>query len=297
MLKNDLQTLKLFSTIPTFKNIIKSYHPNGSVTLIPRYKEANQVTVERAYDFWCRAFIQLVNKKEVETDIPVQVVNGVEMAYDSNFITQEQREIIYENIKIIWDLRRRYFQGENVNEEKLLMGCLVLANCEEIFKNRGKSNVEKGILAIKKDDLIDLKNIVTENKKFPRLFQSGKGIKINPTFGEYSKLVGGADADYILGNMLVDIKTAEYSTMRKEHIHQLIGYYLLSTYNQDSSVDIKQLGILFPRHNTLKYIDINNIEKKINLSKFSYYFKNIIDNQDIQINEMSFQKLKSEIVI
>lgn len=46
---------------------------------------------------------------------------------------------------------------------------------------------------------------------------------LNPTFGEASALVGGADADFVIDHTLVDIKTTKYPELKREIPHQLVG--------------------------------------------------------------------------
>ena len=43
---------------------------------------------------------------------------------------------------------------------------------------------------------------------------------LNPTFGDASNLVGGADADIILDDMLIDIKTTKAISFTQEHYNQ-----------------------------------------------------------------------------
>ena len=49
---------------------------------------------------------------------------------------------------------------------------------------------------------------------------------LNPVFGT-SRLVMGADADLVIDDMLVDIKTTVNSRVYREQFNQLLGYYLL----------------------------------------------------------------------
>ena len=51
---------------------------------------------------------------------------------------------------------------------------------------------------------------------------------LNPTFGESSRLVGGADCDLIAGDMLVEVKTTKKPTMKGGDIDQLFGYLFLA---------------------------------------------------------------------
>ena len=84
-------------------------------------------------------------------------------------------------------------------------------------------------------------------------------ILLNPTFGDGSALVGGADADIIVCDMLVDIKTAKFGRFKKEHWQQLVGYWLLSLIGSGRGFEwekINRLGVYFSRHGRLETVPV-----------------------------------------
>lgn len=84
-------------------------------------------------------------------------------------------------------------------------------------------------------------------------------LLLNPTFGEASKLVGGADADLITGDMLVDFKATKRDSMQPEDLDSLLGYYLLARHQRqiDSKFpEIKRLSFYFCRHGYLWMEDV-----------------------------------------
>jgi hypothetical protein len=79
-------------------------------------------------------------------------------------------------------------------------------------------------------------------------------LLLNPTFGEASRLVGGADADLIAGDMLIDLKVTKDGKVKAEYLDQLLGYFLLA--RNQSRVDpmfpiINRLAIYFCRQGHL----------------------------------------------
>jgi hypothetical protein len=50
---------------------------------------------------------------------------------------------------------------------------------------------------------------------------------LNPTFGDASLAIGGADADIIIDDLLLDIKVRKDAALRTEDFHQVLVYYLL----------------------------------------------------------------------
>lgn len=78
-----------------------------------------------------------------------------------------------------------------------------------------------------------------------RNIEAGSDYVPNPCFLG-SMAVGGADADWAVGDMLVDLKTREEITSPwiRDTLFQLLGYALLDL---DDSLGIRRVGILLPR--------------------------------------------------
>ncbi|SHN50432.1 hypothetical protein [Desulfitobacterium chlororespirans] len=53
---------------------------------------------------------------------------------------------------------------------------------------------------------------------------SWRDLSLNPTFGEYSAIVGGADADFIADNCVVDLKTSSKLDYKGDDFAQVLGY-------------------------------------------------------------------------
>ncbi len=106
------------------------------------------------------------------------------------------------------------------------------------------------------EDLIDLLAITP----FDNLVHD-KIMLLNPTFGEASRAIGGADADLIVGDMLVDIKTTKFDVIEPEHLNQLFGYFLLA--RQHRAADpaftvINKVGLYYSRYGHLHSFDASS---------------------------------------
>jgi hypothetical protein len=79
-------------------------------------------------------------------------------------------------------------------------------------------------------------------------------LLLNPIFGDASRAVGGADADLIVGDMLVDIKTTKKGTIKREYLNQLLGYFMLA--RMEKAIDptvpaINRIGLYYSRYGHL----------------------------------------------
>ncbi len=124
------------------------------------------------------------------------------------------------------------------------------------------------------DDIKDIKSIISlvDNK----YFVAKEKCYFNPTFGDGSLLVGGADADLIIDNTLIDIKATKHLKLEREHLNQVLGYYILSLIggvneNPDSR-PIENIGIYFARHGQLWTIPLVRFGDKQKFETFKVWF-------------------------
>ena len=94
------------------------------------------------------------------------------------------------------------------------------------------------------------------------VFNAKEVCILNPTFNEASRLVGGADADIIIDDILIDIKTVKYLKLSRPDFNQLIGYYILY-----------KIGIYFSRYGYLHIINLVDVINNNTFPEFIERFK------------------------
>lgn len=173
-----------------------------------------------------------------------------------------------------------YLSSGEVTDE-LIRATIHLAQLDVIFRTRdigsdlGKSHDE---------DVKDLRTLITI--VVPQLFQTNKLCLLNPTFGKASRLVGGADADMVIDDMIIDIKTTKDFRLDPKHFFQLLGYYALykmagfDGFTLQSDITkplltkpvlkpkITRVAIYFSRHAHLEVIDLAAI---VSQNTFPYF--------------------------
>jgi hypothetical protein len=85
---------------------------------------------------------------------------------------------------------------------------------------------------------------------------SGSPVVLNPTFGQASKRVGGADADVICGSRLIDFKATK-TVAPRETLRQLLGYLILAreARRDDSAFpEITELVAYYARHRHVEVV-------------------------------------------
>lgn len=144
---------------------------------------------------------------------------------------------------------------------------LLLAHCEQI--HRGGIKVLKGSVGKACDlaasghefadrldtpSLLDLRSMMEFNSAQIDLWRkhisNGDRFEPNPAFAG-SSLVSGADADWIVGDVLIDSKAYAKLTVSKLRIflRQLLGYVMLDL---DDSLRIRTVGVWLPRQGLTK---------------------------------------------
>jgi hypothetical protein len=103
----------------------------------------------------------------------------------------------------------------------LLQGAIYLAQLDGVIRF-GSAD---GLGTIYPEDVRELRALMKLVR--PELFPTHRRCLLNPLFGKASRAIGGADADLILDDMLIDIKVNQHLEISREIFNQLVGYYAL----------------------------------------------------------------------
>jgi hypothetical protein len=157
--------------------------------------------------------------------------------------------------------------GQQLNDssERLLDAyCVVLAQLESIYRTGGGWTPElpmkkpranrpenEPLLALAPDTVVqDVMNLsrsagTTFRPLIETVTKAGLPYFPNPTFAG-SLDIGGADADFIIGDMIFELKTTKKfdATAVRQALLQLLGYCLL---DYDDSYEIRKVAMYFPR--------------------------------------------------
>ena len=125
------------------------------------------------------------------------------------------------------------------------------------------------------DELTELLQIVAWND-----ILIGDPVILNPTLG-CSDLGIRADADLIIGDCLVEIKTTEKSKIEVDWLDQLFCYFLLARYKRRAGKDIpeiRSLWIYFARHGFFWKRDVRTWTDRPQFLEFEQWFVNRFGN-------------------
>ena len=172
-----------------------------------------------------------------------------------------------------------YIKGNDSKEHfKRVVGVSVyFAKLEAIFRNGYTIDKEKA-LKYKIDPYVE-QELYNQIEIFKTAFEEKFNIKskpstiyYNPMFGRCSKAVGGADADIIINDTLIDFKSSKYLNSIEEDYKQLMGYYLFSKVIEHPA-KINKLCLYFSRYG--KFVEYEFTKKDyfyINKARMSMEF-------------------------
>lgn len=221
--------------------------------------------VGTAFDYLLRFYLERQNQNAITT--PWVAKQGLELA--SEFFAN-----YYDRAKKSFDEATRlystYLKTGMTEDGGVLRAAILLAQLDPIYR-AGLIDEEMG--KVDQGDMQDLANLIRVVK--PELFKANSHCLLNPTFGEGSELVGGADADLIIDGKLIDIKTTVKLEFTRENYNQLVGYYILSKLGQIPGFDgrkITEMGIYYSRYGILKTIATKAIDEHPGIEKFTRWF-------------------------
>lgn len=171
--------------------------------------------------------------------------------------------------------------------DELIASSILLAKLDSYYRNR---NEFINFQQLNPDDIQDLRNLYSLIDD--TIFRTNKKCFLNPIFGQGSKLVGGADADLILDETLIEIKTSNEFLLKRETLNQLLSYYILSLIgglngNPDEK-PIKNLGIYFARHAFLWKLPLEEFGDSKKFADFKEWFMNYFsDHKNLYRNFVS----------
>lgn len=176
---------------------------------------------------------------------------------------------------------QKYMQ-DGILTDDLITGAIRLAYLDVIFRAGVDKFDEASFRSPDDRDVADLQALMSIVRE--QDFKSQKACHLNPTFGSASILVGGGDADLLIDDKLIDIKTTKNLVLQRQYFHQLVGYYVLMSlggvdvkrsvnvnYLRDVC-EVKQLCIYYSRHGYLHSMPLTDLIDPDNLPNFAKWF-------------------------
>lgn len=238
---------------------------NKPLLVEPRTKHHSLVGT--AFDYLFRFYLERINKIGNKSKIWV-----AEQATFS--LNGEAHDIGIDIVNNVKKLQRKFMKTGELSTE-LIRQTLRMSYLDPVFRSGfGVEYIGKDADAGDIEDIKKQFELVDES-----LFKTKDICLLNPTFGEASRLVSGADADLLIDDKLIDIKTTKKLELKSADYCQVIGYLILhriSGIDERKEIKINQLGIYYSRYGYLFLFNIKDIIDDKSLQSFTEWFENRI---------------------
>ncbi len=194
-------------------------------------------------------------------------------------------------LKATKDDAAAYIESGVVTDE-LLRSALLLGGLDVVFRTKQAKYFSTSTTDKDVEDLRNLWNVLEEGD----LRDMTEPVQLNPTFGEASVMVGGADADFIAGDTLVDVKTTKNGRFTRDRFNQLAGYcvldYLERKHGMRNDASLNRAGVYFSRHGTLMTVDTERIYNAPGFAGFVDEFSRLVKERPSCVMSVSVQPVK-----
>lgn len=156
-----------------------------------------------------------------------------------------------------------YVQGQ-ADVREVALACTVLAKLDLMYRSGWVDPDLLTPLPEMAEELLALLDVVPfEN------FRAARHLVLNPTFGKAGAAVGGADADLVVDDLLIDVKTTATAKVSLDELRQLAGYVLLwrtgglhvlasPGHQVVVPATIRRVGLYYARYGQLVTVDLND---------------------------------------
>lgn len=224
--------------------------------------------VGTAFDYLLRFMVKRSNPETVEK--PWVAENALTLLHDKK--SKDTAKSVIQRAK---GDKSDYLKTGNMNRD-VITSAIKLAQLDGIFRSNNTAFIQK-VGVINEEDVEDLANIISITPT--EIFKAKSFCFLNPTFGSASYLVGGADADLVIDDALIDIKTTKEMKLTSDVFNQLIGYTALTRLGSiDDKYDghnIRNVCVYFSRHGYLHKMPVDTFSKDEHFSEFVREFEKL----------------------
>lgn len=245
-------------------------------------KTEHYSSVGTAFDYLMRFYLMYLNPNAITKKWVAENSIDLLLLLNQEYNWKLAFEFATKGMEIVRQAKVRlanYLKTGKITTE-LIKSAFMLGRLDSVYRTPLSREKIEGIYeyieVVEDGDIKDLNRLISIVN--PCLFKAKRVCVLNPTFGEASILVGGADADLIIDNTLIDIKTTKNLVFDRYTFNQLVGYYILF---KIGGIDIcphkvknlERLGVYYSRFGELYTFPIESVIDDNRLPSFIRWFK------------------------
>lgn len=254
----------------------------------------NPSRVGMAFDYWFRAWLARTWPAIPRTEgkwIAEYGLDYLTLALDGEATAERARARMAETMA----LYAQYIAGDHSVLADYLRSCLFKANLDYLYR-APVSPDELDYFSEDPRDLVDLHSLVELTQRQEGFFDPRSRLILNPSFGDPSILVGGADADILLDDTLLEIKVhGRAKSPQVQWVRQLVGYWLLSAMNGGPE-GITHIGLYLARNGEFYRTPMVEIAKHVDLVDLGERFLEEVHRLNSTVDYPKIQAFKEHLV-
>ncbi len=231
-----------------------------------------------AFDYLMRFYIKKINPDAIaEECIAIKGSRGLhslELNIDTGRLSWLPNEVAEQSEMYLAEAEKNYIDylpSSGRFKDELLESAIKLAQLDVRYR---AGIVAKDLGIVHQEDIEDLRNLVTLLK--PDQFLAKNLCLLNPSFDLPPEIPMSADADLLIDETLIDIKTTKNFKLSKTYLNQLLGYVTLNEIGNIGGLSpkpaITKIAIYYSRHAYLHVMDLKEIIDSNSYQSFIQWF-------------------------
>lgn len=252
---------------------------SGEILAVPTHPSTSHAAlVGTSFDYLMRLQVEMLNpgktrsRRWVAESALARLASAVKSGVpvfppDSNRST---RGLVSKAQRIVSDARDEYLKCLAVGRvsDDMIKGAVLLGQLEQFYRSLTLSET---FGRVPPKAIADLKGLLKVAKQSMGCFRAKRLCALNPHFGKASELVEGADADILVDDTLIEVKTTKLLEFTAEMFRQLIGYYTLHSIAR-SQPRIRAIAVYFARYGVFRRLEIESIVDSRKFPEFKRWF-------------------------
>lgn len=230
---------------------------------------SNYALIGTAFDYVLRFWLE--HEYDGIESKPWVAHTGLTLAQSLQMDSETEDDVSFDEVMAEAERHHQDYLRTGEMTDELLASTLDLARFDWVYRS---GQAPENLSQAADGDIIDLRRLY-EIIPYDE-WQEADRVLLNPTFGSASKLVSGADADIVLDETLIDIKTVKVPSLKPDYWRQLVGYSVLADLAHDELDEMprfSEVGIYFSRHGTLWSTSTTDIYSHEKYEQFKTWFQ------------------------
>ena len=237
----------------------------GIVACIKLYQQKGKISRKKKADIFNKFYsdYDINNDKNIEIIIETIVNNMNSFSHNKEDINVTNKIYIPFNFKELFIKTYQNYINKQNNWTQIIWDIFIISKCHSVWGDRRKCLY----IDIKKNDVLSLTTFYNDINHFIKQLTLDKRVFCNPDLND-GHIFG--DADLIIEDEILDIKTSSNKDMNIEYTLQLLIYSALARYK---GMKINKISIFNPLLGIYYYTDISNWNKQDELLDYLHNIK------------------------